>query len=78
MALDRLIRILYLRGASGSIPRSILAIRSWCLSTITVIAIAPPTITETIGISNGPKLMIHSMLHLLNGFAKSSKLKARS
>ena len=43
--------VTYLLGASGSIPRSIFAIRSWCFSTIAVIAIAPPTMTATIGTS---------------------------
>src|SRR5260370_549366 len=55
----------YLCGASGSMPRSILAIRSWCLRTMLVIAIAPPTMTATIGIRNGPNLRISPMRHLL-------------
>jgi hypothetical protein len=51
----------YLCGASGSIPRSILAIRSWCLSTSTVIATPQPPRIATIGISSGPKPRIDSM-----------------
>src|SRR6266700_5797849 len=54
----------YLRDASGSIPRSILATRSRCRTTIMVIATAQPPMIPKIGISSGPKLRIDSMPHL--------------
>ncbi len=57
-------RTIYLRGASGSIPRSILATRSRCRTTIAVIATAQPPAIATIGINSGPKLKIDSMRHL--------------
>src|SRR5580700_3512352 len=41
-------------------PRSILARRSWWRRIIAVMAIAPPTITATIGTSRPPKLVIAS------------------
>jgi hypothetical protein len=49
-----------LGGASGSMPRSIFAIRSWCFRIIVTMAIAPPTMIATIGTSNPPKPMIES------------------
>jgi hypothetical protein len=52
----------YLCGgpASGSMPRSIFAMRSWCFRTSTVMAIAPPTMIATIGTSNPPRATIES------------------
>src|ERR1035441_10390085 len=44
----------YLCGASGSMPRSIFAIRSWCLRISTTIVITPPTRIAVIGMRCGP------------------------
>ena len=46
--------------ASGSMPRSIFAIRSWCFRTIAMTAITPPTMMATIGTSNPPRPTIES------------------
>src|SRR6266852_920734 len=53
-----------LRGKSGSIPRSIFASRSWCRKISTTIVITPPTRNAVIGIRNGPKLTIDSMIRI--------------
>ena len=45
----------YLRGTSGSIPRSIFAIRSWWLRIIFTTTMTPPITMAEMGIRNGPK-----------------------
>jgi hypothetical protein len=51
----------HLCGASGSIPRSIFAMRSWCFMSIAAMAIAPPTMIATTGTRYGPNLEISSI-----------------
>ena len=45
----------YLRETSGSIPRSIFAIRSWWLRIIFTTTMTPPITMAEMGIRNGPK-----------------------